>query len=531
MFEPVLSQTPIAPKKTIVVFSSSYPTPDVALPIDDRTPYLFVSCRALEPPPGHSTLRLKAVTGIGEFISNLLTLRTRRRDLPVERSIVLMVPVVSHLDLLINVIYAIALGRPVTLFNGRSEMSFRGAHRNLSRAMLAVPARALFGGTLTRLRRVRGRRTNESFSATREASLFGHYTKAQSFSLPLDQVTLLPPGESVYGNVRGFFLPAYSARKQRFSVRTTRHRLRDVSLHVESVAGYEQSCLLQGGRLLTYPYLILPWHSRGSYSTSTRDQVTTLAGGICLLAYTTTYYHWLLEGVPRILDLIDDAIDFDRYPLILPPLPTFQRELLLLLGISPSTQVVTVDKGDWCHVEDCIFPTAPFAFGVPDLEDPSGQPERRVLQRVRERLLDKIPMLVEDESGPSKVYISRALAARRRFSDETEASVKELLESFGYRTLYLEEYPWEMQVRLLRFARSIVGFHGAGLTNIIFSEAKHLLEFTNPMEARPYFAVIAREMGIEYNTLVGSTEGLSPNFDNITIDLGALRDTLLSMED
>ncbi len=51
------------------------------------------------------------------------------------------------------------------------------------------------------------------------------------------------------------------------------------------------------------------------------------------------------------------------------------------------------------------------------------------------------------------------------------------------------------------------------------------------MEVRTYFAAIARGMGVEYHTLVGSTEGLSSNFDNITTDLGVLRETLLSMED
>jgi capsular polysaccharide biosynthesis protein len=529
MFEPVRSQTPVA-AKAIVIFTSSYPTADVALSIDDRTSHLFVSHRTIEPPPGHSTLTLMQVTGLRMIVRNLGTLQTRCRDFSVERSIVLAAPSVSHIELLINSFYAIALGRPVTFFNGMSEVSFRSAGRRLFRAVLAGPARAIFGGVLTRLQRVRIRITSRSLPATKETSLFGLYTKAQSFSLPLDQVMLLPSEGSVYGNTRGFFLPAYSARGQRFAVKTTRHRLRDVSLHVESVAGAEVSCLLQNGRILSYPYLIVPWSSRGSYRISTRAHVMHLGCGVCMLAYASGYYHWLLEGVPRILDLIDDGVDFDRYPLILPPLTSFQRELLMLLGISPATQVVTVQAGDWCHVEDCIFPTAPFPFGVPELEDPSGQPDRGLLLRLRARLLEKIPVLPDDEPSPSKVYISRSRTAKRRFTDSTENAVKVLLEHFGYRTIYLEEYPWATQVRLLRSADSIVGFHGAGLANIIFSDARQLLEFTNPLEARPYFAIIAREMAINYNSLVGTLEGFSPKFDNIGIDLGLLRKTLKVMK-
>ena len=530
MFEPVRSRTPVAAKKAIVIFSSSYPTPEVALPIDDRTPHLFVSHRRIEPPPGHSTLTLIPATGIQSIFKNLGTLRIRCREFSIARSIVIASPATSHIELLINTFYAVALGRSVTFFNGTREVSFCAVRRRLFRAVVAGPARILFGGMLTKLQRVCVRRPSGSLAVTKEASLFGIYTQAQSFSLPLDEVIQLPPAGSVYGNTRGFFLPAYSARGQRFTVKTTRHRLRDVSLHVESVAGAEVSCLLLNGRILSYPYLIVPQSSGGSYRILTGGHVTTLGCGICMLAYTSGYYHWLLEGVPRILDLIDDGIDFDCYPLILPPLTSFQRELLMLLGISPATQVVTVQGGDWCHVEDCIFPTAPFPFGALDLEDPSGQPDRELLLRVRERLLEKIPVLPDDEPSPSKIYVSRSRAAKRRFTDAAETAVSVLLESFGYRTVHLEEYPWATQVRLLRNADSIVGFHGAGLTNIVFSKARQLLEFTNPLEARPYFAIIAREMGIEYNSLVGTLEGFSPKFDNITVDLGLLRETLEAME-
>ena len=272
-------------------------------------------------------------------------------------------PSVSHIELLINSLYAIALGRPATFFKWDERgCRFASTGRRLFRAFLAGPARAIFGRVLTRLQQVRIRIKSRSLPATRESSLFGLYTKAQSFSLPLDQVVLLPPEGSVYGNTRGLFLPAYSARGQRFAVKTTRHRLRDVSLHVESVAGAEVSCLVQNGRILSYPYFIVPWSSRGSYRISTRAHVMHLGRGVCMLAYASGYYHWLLEGVPRILDLIDDGVDFDRYPLILPPLTSFQREILMLLGISPATQVVVVQAGRLVPRRRLHFPHGTISF-------------------------------------------------------------------------------------------------------------------------------------------------------------------------
>ncbi|WP_172838290.1 glycosyltransferase family 61 protein [Terriglobus roseus] len=440
-----------------------------------------------------------------------------------------MTPTISHGELLVCILYAIAVGRPVTVFDGVGESDLRAAYPRLMRSLAALIARPLLGPLRTQWRKFR--MSGSRGSSSKESSLFGLYTKAQTFSLPLDAVTSLPARGSVYGKTRGLFLPAYSARGHRFSVNTTRHRLRDVSLHVEAVGSGEVSCLIQDGRLLSYPYFIVPWSSRAPYCIATRKQVIHLDRGVCLLAYTSGYYHWLLEGVPRILDLIDDGTDFDRYPLILPPLASFQRELLILLGISPDSQVVTVGEGDWCHVEDCIYPTAPFPFGVAELEDPSGQPDRTMLLRLRDRLLAKVPASTSEEQRLTKVYISRAHAAKRRLTDPTEAKVQALLSTFGYSTVYLEDHPWIEQVRLLRSARSIVGFHGAGLANIIFSEATQLLEFSNPMEARPYFSVIARELDIRYRTIIGTLEGISPRFDNITIDIDQLRALLEVMED
>jgi capsular polysaccharide biosynthesis protein len=112
-----------------------------------------------------------------------------------------------------------------------------------------------------------------------------------------------------------------------------------------------------------------------------------------------------------------------------------------------------------------------------------------------------------------------------------ESRVTAILEAAGFTTVHLERLPWTEQVRLLSSAEYVVGLHGAGLSNLLFSQAKAVLEFHHPMEARPYFALIARELGIRYHFLMGSLEGNSPHFDNITINLEMLHDALEEMLD
>jgi capsular polysaccharide biosynthesis protein len=132
----------------------------------------------------------------------------------------------------------------------------------------------------------------------------------------------------------------------------------------------------------------------------------------------------------------------------------------------------------------------------------------------------------ENANASRRLYISRAKALRRKLTIQNEADVRSILESRGFRTVFLEELPWAEQVMLVSGAEFIVGLHGAGLANILFAKAASLVEFQNPLEARAHFAVMARELNIRYAYIVGKLDGRSNSFDNISIDLEVLKDML-----
>ncbi len=518
------------PHASIFIFDSSYPNADVALPIDDVKPHVVVSDRNIEPPPGHSSLQLERLANPKSFRRNLRLLRTAWRKTDGERCIVIAASGVRREQLLLNTLYALSLCPNVIFFDGVSFNPLIQSWLLILGSAARVLARSFLGGLRTKIKRLRFNRSlrTRPDAATPEGRLFGLYTSERSFDLPLDRVIHEPDARSIYGDYTGgWYLPMLSNRRQRYSVRTTRHRLFEISLHVEDVNGSPVRFLFKAGRILDYPYLLGMARHNASYLVSTCREIKSIERGIDLLHYTSGYYHWLLEGVPRILDLIDDEIDFDQYPLILPPLEMFHRQVLEILGISPDTQVVTVDKGNWCHVHDCIFPTANFPFAAPGLADPSGQPDGALLRRIRERLLERLPKLTpESTSATKRLYISRRKATKRKFTIQTETAVRAILEAEGFQSVCLEDLPWSEQVLLVSGAEFIVGLHGAGLANILFAKAKSLIEFQNPFEVRSYFALMARELNMNYAYIVGALEGHSVNFDNITIDTRALTDVL-----
>jgi hypothetical protein len=518
------------PDGTTFVFDSSYPAIDVAFPIDDRSLQVIVSDRKIEPPPGHASLQLERATGLAPILRNLRTLRVAWKKETGKTCVVIAARGMRQEQLLLNTIYALTLSKNVLFFDGWMCNTVRHSWRKILKASIVGPIRYFFSGLLLRIKEIRVAYETKALRAreTDEARYFGLYTRAHSFPIPPDKVTAEEDGSSIYGSLmRGWHMPAFSARRQRHRVQTTRHILQNVSLHVEDTSGSKESSLFKDRRILDYPYFLGRARRHYSYPVSTRSVSRNLDRGINLLAYTSGYYHWLVEGVPRILDVIDDGIDFDQYPLILPPLESYHRQVLALLNIKPESQVVTVDVGEWCHVKECVLPTANFPFADPELEDPSGQPDRALLLRIRDRLLERVDLTSAiDMKGPKRLYISRAKARWRKFSDESEANITALFEAEGFERVFLEEMPFTRQVQLLAGAEFIAGLHGAGLTNILFSDAKALLELHNPMEVRPYFAWIARELHMDYAYVIGSLRCGLLSFDQITIHIPSVEKAL-----
>jgi hypothetical protein len=100
----------------------------------------------------------------------------------------------------------------------------------------------------------------------------------------------------------------------------------------------------------------------------------------------------------------------------------------------------------------------------------------------------------------SNIYISRR--GTRKVLDE-KAVLGETLEKARYQIVFLEDYSVAQQIKIFSQARSIVGPHGAGMTGIVFSEAR-LLEFVGDKYSNPCFAELSIGLPIDYHYYVAS---------------------------
>jgi len=122
------------------------------------------------------------------------------------------------------------------------------------------------------------------------------------------------------------------------------------------------------------------------------------------------------------------------------------------------------------------------------------------MQWIGQQIVQSVP--VEQAEKPIRIYISRTLPSARVIANEEEL-LPGLLE-MGFQICRLEKMSFEEQVRLFRNAEIVVGPHGAGFTNLIFSKpGTRVVEIlAKGYERRCYWSLSA-ELGHDYRFYLG----------------------------
>lgn len=228
------------------------------------------------------------------------------------------------------------------------------------------------------------------------------------------------------------------------------------------------------------------------------------AKGRCLIIAAkdaaSNYFHWMTDSLPKIeiaekagykLSKIDTVIVSND---LLP----FQQETLIQLGIKKERRI-SLSTHSLVHSEELIMPSATCL---------SGNVSPWVINYLRLAFKD---WMQTDDSLPSKIFIGRKKASKRLLLNEEE--VKKALEKKNFKTVYLEDLSVKEQIMLFFNAIQIVGVHGAGLTNLLFSQAGSLVLELFPVNyVNQCYWTIASYNELEYAYLLG--EGVDITDEN-----------------
>ncbi|GEM_PF-1633157 len=200
------------------------------------------------------------------------------------------------------------------------------------------------------------------------------------------------------------------------------------------------------------------------------------------------YFHWMIECLFRLYTL---KVYGEPVKLLTPrALSPMQQETLMACKPANVEIVYLDDDHTWLQAERYVLPSYLSRKHFAHLPRPYVDYFRQCMFAAFGVPLEREPDL--------NIYISRAGARIRRLKNE-EALLK-LLASYDFIPYRLEELSLTDQINLFRRARMVVAPHGAGLFNIVFSDALHLLEITSRV-ITPTFFFLAMSLGHDYQYL------------------------------
>jgi Glycosyltransferase 61 len=196
----------------------------------------------------------------------------------------------------------------------------------------------------------------------------------------------------------------------------------------------------------------------------------------------SNYYHWLTDGLTRLLHL--PAFPQDTGILVPAGLPAFARDSLRLLGLWDRVREV---EGDHLVVETHWFAGPPAVSGC---LNPLGI-------RWLRRALGPEP---GEGSGHRKIFISRQGTTR----DMTNLpAVERVLRAEGWEVIDPGKLSFREQIETFRKARVVAGVHGAGMSNLLWAPAgTRVIELMPDTFRNGCYEAISRVIGHRHEVLL-----------------------------
>lgn len=203
----------------------------------------------------------------------------------------------------------------------------------------------------------------------------------------------------------------------------------------------------------------------------------------CFDDWSYGYFHWVFDVLPKIVT-ISEKYNVKR--ILIPETVSkngFVRSILNDLDI----EFTTLCSGT-IYKADSIITCESFPYY-----------NKISLIKIRDLFYKKYD-ISSLKTGYRRIYISRAKAARRRIVNENE--IVPIILKYGFEIVYLEEMSFREQVKLFSQSLAIVGLHGAGLSNILFSPSSaKVCEIRSRGFENDVFEKLSLTLDMEFKTL------------------------------
>lgn len=226
---------------------------------------------------------------------------------------------------------------------------------------------------------------------------------------------------------------------------------------------------------------------------------------------TGNYYHFI-ESLFRLHTLYLVWGD-EPLTVLMPSLtPPFGR-MYLHYCLPASWHVEYVKTLSWVHAETFIF--ASYATNAS-----LTLPPRDAIEAIRQRMF-AAANITPAAQPHRRIYIMRNGVQQRRVLNQS--AVLNTLVEFDFEVVTLEDLSLIEQVKLFHEAQIVVGAHGAGFANIIYSDALTMLEFMPQRIFKLYYYTLSHTIEHDWHYLRSTVD--APD-DAIVVDIDQLRQKL-----
>ena len=212
------------------------------------------------------------------------------------------------------------------------------------------------------------------------------------------------------------------------------------------------------------------------------------------------YFHWLFDVLPR-LSILEDCEQFDKVDFFLVPSykEKHQTQTLDILNI-PKDKIL--DSRYFKHIKANNI----IATNHPHTKREYDQDKWHLPIWIIEWLRKNFLKHINEKEYPKKIYIKRNGLNEKNImrSIVNEEEVITCLKKFEFEIIDLNDLNFLDQVNLFNKAKCIVGLHGAGFSNLVFSNKNiKILEFRSKNKTKT-FESICSSMKINYNSIIQS---------------------------
>lgn len=203
------------------------------------------------------------------------------------------------------------------------------------------------------------------------------------------------------------------------------------------------------------------------------EECDNITKGIAIIGPSdTNYYHWLMEVLSKLQFLNELPPSIKSYPLLLSEkakaIPSISEYLSYF---SIKNDIVWLNSTKNYSVDNLITLSPPNYIAPNLINEQTCAAENCYIRKESIDYLRDKALTKYEPSGTLKN--KRIFLARKSFiRDYNQDEVNNLLRSYGFTSVYLEDLSFKEQVGLMQEAEFIIGPTGAAWTNLIFANKK-----------------------------------------------------------